>query len=242
MSVEAGATWQSDLKAAARHLASGIWGGLIPGAVIGGIGGRLAMLVLRLTSDSSLHGLETDDEFVIGKFSGDTFFLVLFTTALGALGGLFYLGVRGWVPKRHRALVMGLFGGAFGGATIIRPDGVDFTLLDPLWLAVVMFIALPAFYGVAMSTLVERFLARAESRDRSQGWVAALLPLAVLGIGGPFGLFALLIAGLVWNINRTVPLAAFWNSAVVAWVGRAALVGVGLLATSTLVKDVAEVL
>ncbi|MGH2730250.1 MAG: hypothetical protein ACRDJI_06515 [Actinomycetota bacterium] len=219
-----------------------MWGGLIPGAVIGGIGGRLAMLVLRLTSDSSLHGLKTDDEFVVGKFSGETFFLVLFTTALGVLGGLFYLGARGWIPERHRALVMGLLAAAVGGSVVIRPDGIDFTLLEPLWLAVVMFIALPALYGVAMSMLVERFLVRAESHDETQSWVAALLPLAVLLIAGPFGLLFVLIAVLVWNVSRRFPLGEFWNSAAVIWVGRTALVVVGVLALTTLVKDVGDVL
>ena len=36
------------------------------GLLVGGVGGRVAMLLLRLTSDPRLRGLETDDGFTIG--------------------------------------------------------------------------------------------------------------------------------------------------------------------------------
>lgn len=48
--------------------------GLVTGLLIGGVGGRLAMFVLRLTSSETLHGLETDDGFIVGSFTSDTFF------------------------------------------------------------------------------------------------------------------------------------------------------------------------
>ena len=125
-------TWQQDLLASARRVSAGVVGGLATGALIGGVGGRLAMFVLRVTSDPSLHGLETDDGFTIGRFSGETLFLVLATAALGVIGGLLYLAVRPWLPERWRAALTGVFGGIVGGALFISPDGIDFTLLDPL--------------------------------------------------------------------------------------------------------------
>jgi hypothetical protein len=60
--------------------------GALTGAVIGGVGGRLAMFVLRLMSDPSLHGRETDDGFTIGVISGATLFLVGLTAFLGVAG------------------------------------------------------------------------------------------------------------------------------------------------------------
>lgn len=48
--------------------------GLVTGLLIGGVGGRLAMFLLRLTSSESLHGVETDDGFIIGSLTSDTFF------------------------------------------------------------------------------------------------------------------------------------------------------------------------
>ncbi len=116
-------TWQQDLLASARRVSAGVVGGLATGALIGGIGGRLAMFVLRVTSDPSLHGLKTDDGFTIGRFSGETLFLVLVTAALGVLGGLLYLAVRPWLPERWRAALVGVFGGIVGGALFISPGG-----------------------------------------------------------------------------------------------------------------------
>lgn len=148
MEPEPAATKQEDWKPAARvamaRLAAGLWGGFLCGAVIGGVGGRLAMFVLRLTSDPSLSGRETDDEFIIGSFTGATFFLVALTAILGIMGGLFYLAVRNWFPQRVRPIVMGVLAGVVGGALVVRPDGIDFTELEPLPLAIAMFVALPA--------------------------------------------------------------------------------------------------
>lgn len=56
------------------------------------------MFLLRLTSDDSLRGIETDDGFIIGRFSGDTVFLLGAGAFVGAFGGLIYLGLREWLP------------------------------------------------------------------------------------------------------------------------------------------------
>jgi hypothetical protein len=77
--------------------------GALTGAVIGGVGGRLAMFVLRLMSDPSLHGRETDDGFTIGVISGATLFLVGLTAFLGVAGALVYAATRSWVPARLRS-------------------------------------------------------------------------------------------------------------------------------------------
>jgi hypothetical protein len=116
------------------------------------------MLVLRLTSDDSVRGAESDDGFVIGRFSSETIFLVVLAALLGAIGGLVYLLVREWLPRNWRAVAFGVLCATVVGSSIISPDGVDFTVLSPLWLAVVMFVLIPAAYGVAASVLVERSL------------------------------------------------------------------------------------
>ncbi len=158
MSVEA-TTWKQDLAAGAKRLSAAVGAGFLTGAAIGGVGGRLAMFVLRITSDPGLHGLKTDDDFTIGIFSAATLFLVFVTAAAGTVGGLVYLAVRAWFPGRARPWIFGALTGLVGGALVIRPGGIDFTLLEPLGLAVAMFIALPAAYGVAVSLLAERFRA-----------------------------------------------------------------------------------
>ena len=242
MSVEA-ATPKESLSATDRPVAAAAVAGFFTGAVIGGIGGRLAMFVLRLTSDPSLHGLKTDDDFTIGIFSGETLFLVIVTTVLGVIGGLVYLVVRGWLPEPARPWLFGGLTGIVGGATVIRPGGIDFTLLEPLGLAVAMFIALPAAYGVAVSLLIERFLASDSPFSRSKVGVAGLVLLLPLALLGPIGLAVVALIVAVVMLGRASPeIGALWTSPPVAWIGRAGLTAVAVVWGVALVRDVIEVL
>jgi hypothetical protein len=242
MSVEA-ATWTDDLTARTKPVAAAASAGLLAGVGIGGIGGRLAMFVLRLTSDPALRGLKTDDEFTIGIFSRDTLFLLLATAFLGVVGGLVYLVVRLWLPEGARPWLFGGLAGIVGGALVIRPGGLDFTLLDPMSLAVAMFVALPAAYGVAVSLLTERFLAPASGFGRWAIWmggIPALLPLVALG---PFGVALLALIALAVLLGRAAPgIGSMWTSPPVGWIGRAALVAIVIMMGSELVRDVIEVL
>jgi len=241
--VALGTSWRRDLVGTVRWLSAGALGGLIAGLVAGGVGGRFAMLVLRLTSDPALRGLETDDGFIIGRFSGETLFLLIFTAFFGLLGGLFYLVVRSLVPPRQRPGLTGVFGGIVGGAIVISPGGIDFTLLEPLGLAVAMFIALPAVYGVAVSLVVERFLARDSAFARSRAWIAGLVLLLPLGFFGVVGLGVLALILAVVLLGRAAPeIASLWTSPPVAWIGRAGLVTIAILWGAALIRDVAEIL
>jgi hypothetical protein len=236
-------TWQQDLMASARRVSACIVGGFLMGGVIGGIGGRLAMFVLRLTSDSSLHGAKTDDGFIIGRFSGDSLFLLIFTSGLGVLGGILYLAVRSWLPQRRRAVLAGVFGGVVGGAFFIRPDGLDFTRLDPLPLAVAMFITLPAVYGVTMSLLVERLLREDSGWSRSRVWFLGLIPLVAIGAFGPLGIGVLVVMIGLWAIHRWSPEAtSLLRSLAVVWIGRAVLLALTALGLVRLIEDIDQVL
>jgi hypothetical protein len=213
------------------------------GAVVGGIGGRLAMFALRLTSDPSLQGMKTDDGFIIGRFSGETLFLLLFTSILGVLGGILYIAVRSWLPERGRAPLAGVFGGVVGGAILIRPDGLDFTRLDPLSFAVVLFIALPAVYGVTMSLLVERLLREDSGLSRSRVWFLGLIPLVAVGVLGLLGLGVLVVMIGVWSIRRWAPKAwGILRSTTVAWIGRAVLLAVTGFGLVRLIDDIDQIL
>lgn len=202
---EQGATdWKTDLRRGAARLSAGLWAGILSGFVIGGIGSRLAMFVLRITSDPALDGAKTDDGFVIGEFTGDTGFLVLFATALGAMGGVAYLALRPWLPERWRGLLVAVFGGAVGGTNILHPDGIDFSVLEPLWLAIVMFIAIPTLGAFVIHVLAERFLERTRGRV-APSWVLAVLPLLGLLALGPLGPVVLVVATILWALIRRVP-------------------------------------
>ena len=235
-------TWQQDLTTRARRVSTAVVAGLSMGALIGGIGGRIAMFVLRVTSDASLHGAETDDGFIIGQVSGATLFLVIATSVLGVFGGIFYLAVRSWVPERWRAALFGVFGGIVGGAGVIRPGGIDFTLLDPLPLAITMFITLPGIYGVVVSRLIERGLRADSGPGASQAWVLGLIPLMLLGFIGPIGLGVAAVIPALWIVHRTAPrIASLWGSPPVVWIGRAGLIAVTAVALASLGRDITQI-
>ncbi len=243
-------SWRGNLHRAARKLAFALWGGLISGAVVGGIGGRLCMLVLRWTSDPSLRGIKTDDGFAIGQVTPQTAFLVISTALLGGVSALCYLVVRPWLPRYHRPLSTALLGGAVGGAVFIRPGGLDFTLVEPLSLAVGMFIALSALHGLVMSALIERLLFLAQRPRRLIFTPMLLIPLIlVLALGplpllemGRFAWLPVVLLGLVWALNRKVRLVDVWASQPAIFIGRAALLGGGLFALTVLARDLRAIL
>jgi hypothetical protein len=199
------------------------------------------MLVLRLTSDDSVRGVKSDDGFVIGRFSSETTFLVVLAALLGAIGGLVYLLVREWLPRNWRAVAFGLLCATVIGSSIISPDGVDFTALSPRWLAVAMFVLIPAAYGVVASVLVERALRVQRTRRDASRWLA-ILPLGLLLLSGPFALAGVVVFAAVLYANRSGRFAELWRSVGVTWVGRGAVSIVFLASGAALVQDVGEIL
>ena len=214
--------WRRDLVIAATYLGSAILGGIAAGFFIGGIGSRIAMFVLRMTTGDSVVGRVSDDGFEIGRLSGDTFFLLLFGTALGAAGGVVYLLTRPWIPAVWRWPAFGLLGALFGGAVIVHADGIDFRSLQPVPLAVVMFVALPGLGAAAIAALVEGLLRRRGGMDLRRVWLA-FLPLVGLAVLGPVGLAIVAALPLGVALNQKVPLVSIWTSQPVAWIGRALL-------------------
>jgi hypothetical protein len=231
----------SDLSSPGATLAAGVTSGFFAGLLIGGVGGRLAMLLLRLTSDPGLRGTETDDGFTIGVFSTQTLFLLGVTAGLGILGGLFYLIVRGWLPEHWRVVGMTVFIGLVGGAGLIRPEGIDFKELSPLPLAVAMFVAIAVAYGAVMPWLTERMLREGSVMRRGPwAWIAGLLPLVVANI---VGILVLLLATLVLLVRRSAPSAiAAWRSPVAIWIGRTLLFATAVASGIRLVRDSVEIL
>jgi hypothetical protein len=232
--------WSSAIQGA-TFLSRGVRWGLLCGAAIGGVGGRVAMLVLRLTSDDSVIGVKSDDDFVIGRFSAETIFLVLLAAALGAVGGLIYLLAREWLPRHGRAVMFGLLCATVMGSAIISPDGVDFTRLSPLWLAVTMFVLIPAAYGATVSLLIERSIRLDGGHRGFMRWIA-LLPLGVLLLSGPFFLAALALFVAVLVANRSGHLTRAWRSTPARWLGHVVLIMVFLLTSVALVNDIVDVL
>ncbi len=89
---------RATLERLGAYLLPSIIAALAAGLLIAGVGGRLAMFLLRVTSGDHAAGMESDDGFIIGQFTSSTFFLVLGLTVGSAvvLGPLFAL-VRLWI-------------------------------------------------------------------------------------------------------------------------------------------------
>jgi hypothetical protein len=188
-----------------------------------------------------LRGSQTDDGFIIGRVSSETLFLLGVTAGLGILGGLFYLIVRGWIPERRRVPAMTVFFALVGGAGLVSPDGLDFSLLSPLPLAIALFVAIAAAYGAAMPWLTERLLREGSvMRRRSWAWIVGLSPLVLANV---VGVVILLVALAVLYVRRSSPSAVdTWRSPGGTWIGRALLFGWAVFEGVGLLRDSLEIL
>ncbi len=217
--------------------AAGAWAGLL----VGGIGGRLAMFLLRVTSADSVHGVESDDGFRIGEISGATVFLLAITTVLGLFVGIVCVVARSQLPGRVGALLIIAAGGTLGAAAIIEPHGVDFTLLSPLWLACLLFIVLPLAATALTLWLIARWH-RWWWAHRTRTVVASLpwlLAIPTFVVSAPMVVIGLVAGGVALRLG-------FLRHVVTGRVGRAIAAAVTLviigLASVALVTDVAEIL
>ncbi|MEP7112129.1 MAG: hypothetical protein ABI862_02585 [Ilumatobacteraceae bacterium] len=135
-----------------------IVGGIPAGALIVGLGSRVAMFVLRITSPKTVNGVESDDGFIIGQVTfGGTYNLLQIGAAVGIVGAVAYLLVAPWLigPMWFRRLTTGLASAAVAGSMLVHADGIDFTALEPTWLAIGLFVALPGLFGTLIGMSVD---------------------------------------------------------------------------------------
>lgn len=228
-----------------RTLAATTAVGLVLGLVVGGVGSRLAMRVLFLTSGPGVRGLVSDDGFRIGQFSpAATLNLLVLCTIVGVIGAFVYLAVRPFLlgPQWLRATTCGLAGGAVVGSLIVHDDGVDFTLLRPTWLAVALFVAVPALFGLLAAPAVEW-------AARPDGWFLrtptrwALLPLVVF-LFPPLLLLVGVPAALVVGGGALLDRSPVWSAALrggaFAWAMRALWLAAALAGVAALSRDIAS--
>jgi hypothetical protein len=235
-------SWQRaafvDIKAT---LLAGIW----LGALVGGVGGRLAMLVLRVLSPDRVHGVISDDGFLIGQVTlKGTYDLIGLSAAIGIIGACAYRFVDRWLigPGWFRQLTSALGAGAVVGSMLVHADGVDFTLLRPQWLAITFFVVIPALFGLCIGPL-EKALARPDAWV-NQGRRAWLVPVVTLLIV-PVLILAVAFAAVVMLMWRRITLTAdgsLRDRAAVGLVVRAGWLGVALLGAATLVDDATTIL
>ena len=112
-------------------------------------------------------------------------------TALGAMNGVLYAAVRSAIPGRLRLPLWVGFAALVGGSLFVHEDGVDFTLISPLLLAIALFVLLPGVAAALVVLLVERWDREAAWRNRrltvlvvaaSLGSTFALVPAALVTV------------------------------------------------------------
>jgi hypothetical protein len=94
-----------------------------------------------------------------------TYNLLLIGAAVGIIGAAVYQLVRPWLigPHWFRRLTVGLASAVVVGSMLVHSDGIDFTVLQPTWLAVGLFVMLPACFGVVIGVAVDAV-------DRPDSW------------------------------------------------------------------------
>jgi hypothetical protein len=222
---------------------SGIW----LGALVGGVGGRLAMLLLRATSSSHVHGVTSDDGFFLGRVTlAGTYNLIAVGAAIGIIGAAAYRWVEHWLlgPSWFRQLTAALGAGAVVGGMLVHTDGVDFNVLEPEWLAVTLFVLVPALFAFFIGPL-QRRLDRPDSplRRGRRGW----LVLAVFLIAFPPNIVIATVAAvvtLIWTafIRRSPEYESLRDNRVYGAVVRAAWLVLALAGLAGLLSDAQEIL
>lgn len=230
--------WLATGDRALRELAAVSAAGAVLGLAVGGIGGRAAMRVLaRLNPDAT--GITSDDGFTMGQLTSATLNLLAVATVIGALGGGIYYLVRGLMvgPRWFQVLSISLGPAVVVGSMLVHVEGVDFTLLEPAWLGIAMFVAIPAVYAALLTLLAERWLAPG-SRFRSAPLWVALVPILLWGPAVPVLaiLVLVLVAGEV--ARRTTPGRTLLTHPAWPWLVRGALGALFVVALVDLVRDV----
>ena len=163
-------------------------------AVIGvltvGVLSRLMMfLFARLNPEAD--GTISDDGFEMGRFTfSGSVNLALVGLVIGVLSGVLYLLLEPLLvgPDWFATLSLSIGAGVVGAANLVHSDGVDFTLLDPLWLTVGLCTLLPVGHVAAVDLVARRIrVSRDEPAPRAPallGWLlrAALAVLFVLAL------------------------------------------------------------
>jgi len=232
-------SWSATTEHALRRLAAVTWAGGLLGLLIGGIGSRLAMMLLAKLNPE-ITGQVSDDGFAMGRLSLDSLDLLVTTTLLGVLGGGLYFVLRGLMigPRWFQILSISFGPAVVAGAQIVHVDGIDFTL-DPVLLAIAIFVAIPWAYAAVLTVIAERWLG-SEGRFMTVSiWLAGLPLLLWLPIFPLLG--ALLLGLLAFEAVRRTPTG---HSALAhpawPWLARFALSALFVLALIGLVRDAIE--
>lgn len=218
--------------------------GIVYGVVVAGIGSRLAMMLLRVTSPDRVIGIQSDDDFTIGRFTlAGTYNLLLLGAAFGILGAATYrlVAPRLIGPVWLRRITVGAAAGAVVGSMLVHADGVDFTQLTPKWLAIGLFIALPAVFGTFIGPAFDAV--SATDSWTSIGRRRWLVPVIAIACFPPVILPVVVIAAavaIITTIGELASVRALRANVAVGLIIRAGWLLIALAGLTALVNDIIE--
>jgi hypothetical protein len=220
--------------------------GLLAGVLAAGPGGRLAMRLLAVTADPDALGRITEAGETVGEITVDgTIGFFVFSGVLpGVITAAMYLVVyRGLPPGLVGGLVYGLLLLVLFGSRLdpLRRDNPDFDIVGPGWVALVSFSAVVVLHGALIAVLAGRISRSLPLPRRSGRVLAAYAPLMFLVLFFPFGVFAVLVGGLVVAVSRVPALAPRWGVRRRVQAGRVALAVLGVLALPGFVATAADI-
>jgi len=158
---------------------------MLAGIVVGGVGGRLVMLVIaQLNRDA--FGLLTEAEARIGEFTiAGTLLLVFFGgLTAGGVGSVLWAVTSPWLPwaGARRWLVAGVIAVALATFILVESTNIDFGLVEPTWLVLALLLGLVAVAGATTAWLDERLEPRLPHAGAAPRRMLALYgTFAVLG-------------------------------------------------------------
>ena len=153
---------------------------------------------------------------------------------------MLYVALRRALPDDWRVWVWTIVGATVGGSAILHADGVDFNLLEPTWLAVAMFVAIPAGGAALMARWVERWDAWWFTDRRRT--IVAVLPTLILVPADPSAPRCGGGGRRRVRRRRRAPMFVRAVRVVGPPIGRAALAIVAALSSWALFNDVTEIL
>ncbi len=166
---------------------------LLGGVLVLGAGGRLAMRLsgaMAIIEDPGTRLRLTGDGFRIGVITIDgSLGLVIFGGVFGSLIAAGYWALlKPHLPGRLGLLWAGVAAAAIGGNAFVKADNIDFVILRPIVMNVVLYPALSALAGVAIVAIDRRF----ERRAFASGVTGATV-LTAFGMMGAGLLFTLIV-------------------------------------------------
>ncbi len=193
------------------------WAGMLTivgtgsGVLVTGAGGRLAMRLLALTSPNAT-GRFTEARAIVGDITleGTLTFLLFGGLPAGMLSTALYLLIAHWIPRAAAAgpVLAGIML-VVAGTTIdpIRADNIDFLVLSPDWLALLLFTVLAVLQGTFVATFAGR-LSRSLPMMTKRNVAATAAPFLLAVLYVPLGVVLALGAVGAAVFPRALPAVA----------------------------------